>query len=202
MSLDPEQLDDLRRSTLSDSTIESSHLHSWEPRKIQKLGPRFQHVRSALEFRYHHPDGSMNGFYRLKLFPPIEDENGHHIRYWQEPGSDPHIYFPPQIHWQDVFSDPSKLIVITEGEKKALVLAQVGLAALCIGGLWSWMVKHDYQRLLLPELDAIVWQGRPVEICPDNDVWAREDLLRAVFALGMQLTRRGALVQLVRLPCT
>ena len=92
--------------------------------------------------------------------------------------------------------------MITEGEKKALALAQAGLAALGIGGLWSWTVKHDYQRLLLPELDLIVWPGRPVEIVPDNDVWAREDLLRAVFALGTHLTRRGALVQLVRLPCT
>lgn len=200
MSLDQEHLGDLRRSGLTDDTIERAHIHSLAPREIQKLGPRFQPVRSAMVFQYPTADGALNGYRRLKLFPPVEDGKGHLIRYYQDPGTSPHLYFAPQVNWQEILSDPTKLIVITEGEKKTLALAQLGLAALGIGGVWSWMVKYKYQRLLLPELDMVVWQSRPVEICPDNDVWEREDLLRAVFALGMQLTRRGGVVQLVRLP--
>ena len=108
----------------------------------------------------------MNGFRRLKLFPAVEDGNGHHIRYYQELGTSPHLYFAPQVAWLGILPDPSRLIVITEGEKKTLALAQLGLAAIGIGGLWSWMTKEGYRRLVLPELDLIVWQGRPVEICP------------------------------------
>jgi hypothetical protein len=199
MALAQEHIDDLRASTLTDETIAAARLQGCEPRKLLKIGQRFNKVVSAVEFRYFHPDGSPNGFYRLKLFPPVDDGNGHLIRYWQEPGTSPHIYFPPQVHWHDVFPDPKRPVVVTEGEKKALALAQIGLAALGIGGLWNWMVKHEHRRFVSPELELLVWQGRSVELCPDNDVWDREELLRAVFALGMQLTRRGANVQVVRI---
>jgi hypothetical protein len=200
MSLDSEHLADLRRSGLSDDTIQLAHVRSLPPGELSRLGRPFKAVRSAMEFQYHTADGTLNGYRRLKLFPPAADGKGHHIRYYQEPGTSPHLYYAPQVIWSDIVPDPTKPVVITEGEKKTLALAQLGLAALGIGGVWSWMAKHKYQRLVLPELDLIVWQGRPVEICPDNDVWERDDLLRAVFALGMQLTRRGALVRLVRVP--
>ena len=46
----------------------------------------------------------------------------------------------------------------------------------------------------IDDLKLIEWDGRDVVIIPDSDVFQRQDLLRAVYALGRELRERGASV--------
>lgn len=49
-------------------------------------------------------------------------------------------------------------------------------------------------------LKFIDWDGREVVIVPDSDVFQRQDLLRAVYALGRELRERGAAVSVAEIP--
>ena len=194
--LAPEHLADLRRSGLTDLTIERAGVYSIPPHELR----RFPGITSGLAFPYPNLDGTVNGLRRIKLFPPTKDKDGHTIRYAQPAGTDPAVYFPSLTDWRAIASDPSRPLTITEGEKKALSLMQLGLPAIGLGGLWSFLTKADGMRMLLPALDRIAWQDRSVELAPDSDVWARDELLNAVVLLALSLTQRGARVQIVRLP--
>ncbi|MDT7042926.1 phage/plasmid primase, P4 family [Candidatus Nitronereus thalassa] len=204
--LHPEHLTDLQKSGLSDQTLSQLAIQSVNPHRLQKLGSKYNAVSSAYEISYWDPDGNRNGFSRLKLFPPLKDAKGHTIKYYQPPGSDPHLYLPPLVDWRLTASDPSIFVYITEGEKKAASFCQHGKPCIGIGGVWNWRVKIDSgERLDCPELDQFIWRARQVEIIPDSDAWTKDklfDILGGVFALGMALIQRGAHVQFVKLPDT
>jgi len=51
-------------------------------------------------------------------------------------------------------------VFITEGEKKALALSQLGLAAVGIGGIWCGCKKGTAE--LIDDLAAIYWTDRAV----------------------------------------
>jgi hypothetical protein len=87
-------------------------------------------------------------------------------------------------------------IYICEGEKKTLAAHQAGMNAAGIGGLWNWLTDGEP----IDDLKLIEWNGRDVVIVPDSDVFQRQDLLRAVYALGRELRERGALVSVAKIP--
>jgi Domain of unknown function (DUF3854) len=68
--------------------------------------------------------------------------------------------------------------------------------AVGIGGLWSWLTNGQP----IADLNLIEWEGRDVVIVPDSDVFRRQDLLRAVYALGRELRERGASVSVAEIP--
>jgi len=68
--------------------------------------------------------------------------------------------------------------------------------AVGIGGLWNWMTNGEP----IADLNLIKWNGRDVVIVPDSDVFQRQDLLRAVYALGRELRERGASVSVAEIP--
>jgi len=65
-----------------------------------------------------------------------------------------------------------------------------------LGGLWNWVQGGKP----IADLDGIAWTDRPTVLVPDSDVWGRQDLLHAVYALGAELERRGAHVRVLRIP--
>jgi hypothetical protein len=204
LALHPDHLADLRKSTLTDTSIAAAHIHSVAPGDLQKkLGQSlFAKVEHAYSLPYHTIDGKVNGFERLKLFADPD----HHLemRYWQPPESHAHLYLPPGADWQKVAADCSVPLRVSEGEKKALCACQYGLDTAGIGGCWLFRITlDDGQRITLPELDQFVWKDRHVELIPDSDAWRKDklfDILAGFFALAMELTSRGALVVFVRLP--
>lgn len=115
--LAPEHLDDLRRSGLTDATIEALRFEAVRPHDIQLKG-----VESAYQIPYFNLNGSVNCFRRMKLFPPIKTNSGT-MRYWQPPDTLPHLYCPPVLNWQSAARDATKPLVITEGEKNRPVRA-------------------------------------------------------------------------------
>lgn len=199
-ALHPDALADLRKSGLSDEIIAACGLHSVRPSDLKACPvPGVVH---ALAFPYYALDGSPLDFQRWKLF--YDGEPGDRPKYWQPKGSDPQSYFPPRVAWQSLASDPTQLLLITEGEKKALAGCQFGLSCLGIAGVWNWRVKLDGgERLVLQGLDQIIWTGRTVELVPDSDAWRPEkerDILAGFYALAMNLKERGAVVSFVKLP--
>jgi hypothetical protein len=194
----PQHLDDLKKSGLSDTTIEALQFASIRPHDLKLKG-----VESAYAIPYFNPDGSANGFQRRKLFPPITTSGGT-MRYWQPPNTSPHLYLPPLLSWQSVAKHATTELTITEGEKKAACACQRGLITAGVGGVWCWTSTLDNgDKLILPILDEFQWTNRPVLLCPDSDGWhdgKGMQILAGFFALAKELQQRGASVQFVRLP--
>lgn len=200
LALDPEHLQDLRKSGLSNETIRRLCISAIRPHDLR----RFSGVNSAYSIPYFSMNGEVDGFDRVRLFPPLKTENGHAQKYTQAGGTAPHLYLPPLRNWQEIASDPKQAFLITEGEKKAAKACQEGLNAAGVGGVWNWRVRIDSgERITIPDLDAFVFSGRKVELVPDSDAWRPEKMqhiLGGFYAFGMELQRRGAQVRIVRLP--
>ncbi len=197
-ALAPEHLEDLRRSSLGDDIIVEQHIRSVPPDVIRPLlGFDSPKITSAMLFPYPSPDGGFMDAVRLKLFPPQVDAEGHAFKYAQPKGSSPRLYFVRRC-LRKVLEGTDRLL-ICEGEKKSLALAELGYACVGIGGVEAWHVKGDGR--LLGDFDAIPLRDRLVEIVPDGDYQTNDHVRLAVQRLGMALANRGtARVQVVLLP--
>jgi hypothetical protein len=200
VSLAHDHLADLKSSGLDEDTIAALGVESVRPADIP-----IKQAESAYRIRYYDMDGKPNGFYRLKLVPPVIGADGHKIKYYQSPGSGPHLYLPPVLNWRTAARSVRTELTITEGEKKAVAGCAQGLITAGIGGVWCWTSTLDIgDRLTLPMLDEFQWTARPVSICPDSDAWRDnekgEQILRGFFAFAKDLQQRGADVRFVVLP--
>jgi hypothetical protein len=201
LSLHEEAVADLRKSGLSDAAIAAAGLYTPPPGDLPRLlSPRLVgKVRHVLVFPY---DGAGHAvpitrpdeFVRCKLFPPVDDGQGHTIRYYQRAGTAPRLYVPAPA--RAALADSTRVLFVTEGEKKALKANQEGLACIAVGGLWNWQAGGRP----ISDLDRIDWVERETVLVPDSDVWTRPDLVQPVFALGKELEGRGARVSVLKLP--
>jgi len=160
-------LENLRASGLTIATIRTN-------------GLRTEH--GALVFPYRDLDGKVNGFARRRPHkPPVID--GKPAKYVQPKGSPQRAYFP--VASLAKLRDGESEIYITEGEKKALALSQLGYAAIGIGGFWGGCKAKSEE--LIDDLAAINWQGRNVGIVFDYD--AKEATRREAEAAKVRLAR-------------
>jgi putative DNA primase/helicase len=182
LHLHPEHLADLRASGLNDNSIRAAGVYSIRPCDINLFFNARKgvppEIASALCFPYQGGE-----FARLKLFPPLGK-----MKYAQPPKTGARLYLPFKVSDGPVY--------ICEGEKKTLAAHQAGMNAAGIGGLWSWLTNGEP----IADLKVIEWDGRDVVIIPDSDVFHRQDLLRAVYALGREIRERGASVSVARIP--
>jgi len=189
-NLHPEHLADLHKSGLSDETIDKACIYTVLPGQINKIMGWNAPVSSLLAFPYPGTD-----FTRYKLFPPLERKDGHKQKYHQSKGSDICLYMPPGF---DLDAD---LLLLTEGEKKALKAIQEGLNCAGLGGIWNFALKdEDENPQLIEPLKKINWLNKKVEIVPDADFQTKPEVKHAVYRLGMMLKARGAIVAVVCLP--
>lgn len=70
-------------------------------------------------------------FYRAKIFK-MEP------KYRQAKGSPNHVYFPPNFK-KAFAATKGKMLVLTEGEKKAAIACKLGIPAVAFGGVDSWV---------------------------------------------------------------
>jgi hypothetical protein len=182
LHLHPDHLADLRASGLSDETIRAAGVYSLRPRDLAlffnlRRGVPAE-IETALCFPYQGGE-----FARIKLFPAFGK-----MKYAQPPKTGARLYIPFKLNDGPVY--------VCEGEKKTLAAHQAGMNAAGIGGLWNWLTKGEP----IDDLKLIEWDGRDVVIIPDSDVFRRQDLLRAVYALGRELRERGAAVSVAEIP--
>jgi putative DNA primase/helicase len=191
MSFHPDHLSDLQKSGLSDRTIKCSGIYTVPPGQINKIFKWDIPIDSLLAFPY-----EVNGFVRYKLFPPYKKKGETRLqKYYQEPDSIPHLYFPPN------FDRTADTIFLTEGEKKALKAMQEGMNCIALGGIWNFAVKDENGKpQLIDDFDSIEWVDRNVEFVPDSDFQKKPDVKHAVYRLGTMLEQRGANVSVVCLP--
>lgn len=167
-------LDDLRRSGLSNRTIRANGLRT---------------AHNSLEFPYRNLAGEMNCFVRRRPHHPRLDADGKPIKYEQPKGTKPRAYFP--VESLPLLRDGESPVYMTEGEKKALALSQLDVAAVGLGGVWCWKIKDTDK--LIPDLAEIKWEGREVFPVFDYDKKrktrhnvndARKRLAKALLAAG------------------
>jgi putative DNA primase/helicase len=188
LHLHPDHLADLRASGLNDETIRLAGVYSLRPKDFTlffNARKNLANLESVLCFPYQGGE-----FARIKLFPfpSILDSRGKPMKYSQPSGTGARLYMP--------FEVKDAAVYICEGEKKTLAAHQAGMNAAGIGGLWNWLTNGEP----IDDLKLIEWDYREVVIIPDSDVFQRQDLLRAVYALGRELRERGAAVSVAEIP--
>lgn len=142
-------LKNLRASGLTDATIQANGLKT---------------EGDALVFPYRDLSGRPSCFARRRPHHP-PTINGKVAKYMQPAGSPMKAYFP--VASLGKLRDGIRPVYITEGEKKALALAQLDLAAVGIGGIWCGCKKESAE--LIEDLAQIPWTGRDVYIVFDYD---------------------------------
>jgi putative DNA primase/helicase len=177
-----DHLADLRASGLSDETIRAAGVYSLGPCDFKLFFSARKGVPPSIETALCFPYQG-GEFARIKLFPPLVK-----MKYAQPPKTGARLYLPLKV-----MDGP---LYLCEGEKKTLAAHQAGMNAVGIGGLWNWLTKGEP----IDDLKLIEWDGRDVVIIPDSDVFQRQDLLRAVYALGRELRERGASVSVAKIP--
>jgi hypothetical protein len=191
---------DLDRSGLTEAAIRAAGLYSetspdrvarllgWQ-RPATQLGP-------CQVFPYLDRDGNPTGYHRLKPDKP-RDSGG---KYEAPPGLGNRLYIPPGVG--PALADPSRLLVVVEGEKKSLAGAQAGFACVAVSGVWNWTKRRDGDgpRELIEDLAAVEWWGRRVVIVFDSDGASNPKVLQARHALAEALAARQAGVRVVDLP--
>jgi hypothetical protein len=219
-----QHLDDLRKSGLSDQTIEAAGLYSeTDPDRVNELLGNYMSAKTArslgpcLAFPFFAPDGTplsfLNGdgkahpFVRLKPSKPRKGrDDGKPIKYESPLKSGNHLYIPPGVG--AALADPTKELLIVEGEKKALAAAQHGFPCVALTGVWSWQVARPKgddgrgtgPRELIPDLAAVAWPGRRVVIAFDSDILDKPAVQWAEWHLAERLREAGADVRVIRFP--
>ncbi len=154
---------------------------------MKQFAPQGCTPRQALVFPYRDLDGTVNCFARRRPHDPRLDKDGKPIKYEQPAGIPSRAYFPPASLNQ--LKDGVSTVYVTEGEKKALALSQLGLAAVGIGGIWCGCKQGSTD--LIDDLAAIFWTDRVVYIVFDYDAKAttRRDVENARRRLAGALRR-------------
>jgi hypothetical protein len=176
-------LENLRASGLTDLTICENNLRT---------------EGAALVFPYRDLDGNVNGFTRRRPHVPRVID-GKEAKYLQDKGTPLRAYFPHASLAK--LRDGTSPVYITEGEKKALALAQLSIAAVGIGGIWCGCEKDTEE--LIDYLAAVPWEGRTVYIVYDYDpkpsTQREADIARTRLARALKAAGAGEVYN-VRLP--
>ena len=155
----------LRESGISDRTIMDNGLRT---------------ERDALVFPYRNLAGELNGFARRRPHVPLV-RDGKTMKYIQPKGSPLRAYYPKASLLG--LRDDTSPIYVTEGEKKALRLSELGIAAIGIGGVDGWGKGGQ----LIDDLADINWTGRDVYIVFDYD--EKPETRRNVQSAARRLTK-------------
>ena len=196
-ALAPAHRADLSKSGLTPEMIATHAIRSVPPAMLRSL-LRFDvpTIQSALLFPFPDLRGGWMNHIRLKVFPPLTDAAGHTTKYLGPKGAPPRLYVPIPTRAHVVNGDGSVWLV--EGCKKALAVAQLGLAAVGFEGVEGWHAKGT--TALLEDFDMIPLRGRLVELVPDGDVATNPGVARGIGKLSEALQAREARVRIRLLP--
>jgi putative DNA primase/helicase len=184
-----DDLANLRESGLTDETILENGFCTLTAddgpmiARVLKCDEMAQPCLGGLWMPYHDLYGKPTGFGRLRPHCPRKDKNGKPIRYEQPRGEPSHAYVP--VSSAPLLRDGDEPTYLTEGEKKAAAIAQIGRAAIGLGGVWCGCKKDTEE--LIPDLAAINWTGRVVYIVFDFD--EKATTRRSIAAAGRRLAR-------------
>jgi hypothetical protein len=201
--LSPEHLAMLREgSGLSDEIIaERGYYTETTFKGLRDLGfSERQSNAPALVVPLHNVDGRPAGF-QIRPDDPRSDEDGKVIKYETPKGSSVVLDVPPRC--QAMLANPSTPLYVTEGAKKADALADQGLCAISLLGVWNWRGTNTFGgKTFLPDWDSIALNERLVRVVFDSDVAIKREVAFAMMRLKGRLEGRDAVVELIYLPPT
>lgn len=203
-SLLPHHREELRKSGLTDATIDATGIYSeTDPVEIARLLNWSRPVRNcgaALVFPFFNLDGTPSGFARVKLDKPRTGDEGKTVKYEQPRGVSLRPYFP--LDALAAIRDGATTLLITEGEKKSLAATQAGVPTIGLTGVWAWCKKMagDDERELLDALAHVVASGRRMAVMFDTDPRRNPQVNHAGAEFARVLESHGATVVLIDLP--
>jgi len=130
---------------------------------------------------YFKMDGTRLPFYRVRLFD-------HQPKYKQPKNTPNHLYFPPNFHHllkltlanKDV---KQRVVILTEGEKKAAAAAKLGYPAVAVSGVDSWKNR----TIKLPDnVELIPGQKDSSVVVKMKDSTAMQELADSEYAKGFE----------------
>lgn len=184
--------EDLARSGITPETQKAAGIVPLTAEGVRKRLPKsLKHEGMLLP--YYGLDGQATGFFRIRYLGQLPGKKP--PRYVQPPGV-VGVYFPPPLDWQAIAANVKEPVVITEGEKKALRLAQDTVACIGLGGVAMWRSTR-LGVSFLPALEEVAWAKRPVYIVFDSDVRTNVQVATQCLALAKELVARGAQVRVV-----
>ena len=208
--LSARHLDDLRGSGLSDAQIVACGFRTDDDPAVvgEMLGwPGSANcLGECLEIPYFDRHGKPTGYSRYKPDRPRRNkEDGKPIKYESARGRANRAYFPPAT--RSMLADPTKPLVITEGEKKAARADQDGFHCIGLAGVYGWQKKRhrgaggkpEGPRELIDDLTGVVWKDREVYVAFDSDIAQKPAVRAAEWQLAKLLKAKGAKVKVVRL---
>ncbi len=198
---------ELYASGLSDETIEAAGIYSTDAAGVKAIlgwAPKDADWGNAMVFFFPSRNGEADDYRRVKPDFPRE-RDGKPVKYETPKGAPNRAYFPPG------FCDALEgagVVVVTEGEKKALAGMQAGFPTIGLVGVWGWQERRKRadtgrafgKRRLIDDLADIEWKRRRVVIVFDADAGTKPEVQLAETRLAETLSAAGADVRVVRLP--
>lgn len=165
---------DLRNSGLSNTTITKAGLHIMN-RAESKLYLGYNPRSDCLSFPYH----GANGYMRLKPENPLIKEDKPR-KYLAPQNRGNHLYLPhPSLMPEEILRDPSKYLILTEGEKKTLKGVQEGFFIIGMPGVFCWKERKGKTSIPVAEFNLIKWRNRVVYIIFDSDAADNHNIVMA-----------------------
>jgi hypothetical protein len=198
----------LRGSGLSDETLDLAKLYTerTSTRVAELLSwTRWPHG-TALVFPFFVPGKLDPVMYRVRPSAPRINKAGKSIKYEQPKGIQVAPYFPPRARTSGAYADAARPVLWTEGEKKSLLLDQLGYAAVGGTGVSCFHdAEHRYDtgawRLHALLREHVTLAGREHRIVFDSDSEQNDQVMNAARRLaGMLLAAGAASVRFVRIP--
>lgn len=202
-------LANLAASGLTDDTIKlaklyTEHHHQRIAELMQRRSwPRGQFSALVIPFFLpERPDDAQPFAYRVRpAVPRVERRGGNGkervVKYDQASSAGLLVYFPPRTRTRGAYRDALEPLLWTEGEKKALLLDQLGFATVGLTGVWNWIdsAHSDTTRehRLHPHLmQHVVVSGREHVIVYDGDARKNDQVMKAAQRLAGVLIAAGA----------
>lgn len=202
-------LANLAASGLTDETIKLAKLYTeHHHQRIAELMQRRGWSRSQFSalvipfFLPEQPDDAQPFAYRVRpAVPRVERRGGNGkervVKYDQASSAGLLVYFPPRSRTRGAYRDAAEPLLWTEGEKKALLLDQLGFATVGLTGVWNWIdsAHSDTTRehRLHPHImQHVVAAGREHVIVYDGDARKNDQVMKAAQRLAGVLIAAGA----------
>lgn len=129
------------------------------------------------------PDGKGAGLFRLRLYGAALDverkENGKAPKYKSAFGSESGIYFPAELLALAAAGTTIDCVFVTEGEKKAALLSQLGVPCIGISGVYNWVNPGARAEEKMAGQDA----GKKAKVSPKTPL--HPTLMAALTTLGV-----------------
>ena len=194
-------LDDIKASGLNPEMLKTAEvkLFSGNPDDLKKeLGFSNLNGNSILseailtEFPYFDEKGKKQCS-NFRLNPPTDG-----YRYLRPKGISAKPYILPSV-WESK-TKPNRPLWYTEGEKKALLLAQYGKYPIGLTGVWNFKAgkrsEETDNKFLWEDLTTFDLKGRTVYLAFDSDLWTNPQVRYALYELAVKLYAEGAIVKI------